>query len=400
MNPINQQRWKRFSKNKMAMISLKVFTLLTLISLCSELFFNDKALVVYYKGEFHFPFIQNAIPAKTFGLETQSEANYLDLQKQFRQTPEEGNWLMMPFIPYHYRSVSKVDSTPIDLELKNKEDFYNTQIEQLQQNLEANKHQIYELKLTRNHALGKIDSQKYHPLPPTLATKHFLGTDSTGRDILAQLSYGYRIAITFALILLLINYFIGIAIGCAMGYLGSWYDLLMQRIIEVLSNIPFLYIIIIIASILRSNGFTMGFWALVGIYVSLGWMGMTWYMRTATLKEKAREYVLAARAAGASNTRIVFTHILPNVVSLLVTFAPFSISGAIVGLTSLDFLGYGLPKDYPSWGSLIKLGTDNIQSPWIITSIVFAMVLILFLINAVGEGIRQAFDPKKISHFE
>ena len=178
----------------MAMISLKVFSLLTLMSLCSELFFNDKALVVYYQGEFHFPFIQNSIPAKTFGLDTQSEANYLDLQKQFRQKPEDGNWLMMPFIPYHYRSVSQVDSTPIDLELKNKEEFYNKQIEQLQQNLEANKHQIYELKLTRNHALGKIDSKKYHPLPPTLSKKHFFGTDSTGRDILAQLSYGYRIA--------------------------------------------------------------------------------------------------------------------------------------------------------------------------------------------------------------
>ncbi|MDD7985426.1 ABC transporter permease subunit [Lentisphaera marina] len=400
MNPINQQRWQRFSKNKMAMLSLKIFLALTIISLLSEVFFNDKALVVYYKGEMHFPFIQNAIPAKTFGLENESEANYLELQKTFRKKPEDGNWLMMPFIPYHYRSITKIDTEPIDLQLKKTEDFYSKQIKELQIDPNANKEKIYQLKLTRNQALGKLDSQKYHPLPPSLARKHFLGTDSTGRDILAQLSYGYRIAIAFAIILLIINYIIGIAIGCAMGYLGSWYDLLMQRVIEVLSNIPFLYIIIIIAAILRSHGFTMGFWALVGIYVSLGWMGMTWYMRTATLKEKSREYVLAARAAGASDTRIVFKHILPNVVSLLVTFAPFSISGSIIGLTSLDFLGYGLPKDYPSWGSLIKLGTDNIQAPWIITSIVCAMVLVLFLINAVGEGIRQAFDPKKISHFE
>lgn len=400
MNPINQQRWQRFSKNKMAMLSLKIFLALTMISLLSEVFFNDKALVVYYKGEMHFPFIQNAIPAKTFGLENESEANYLELQKAFRKKPEDGNWLMMPFIPYHYRSITKIDTEPIDLQLKKTEDFYSKQIKELQIDPVTNKEKIYQFKLTRNQALGKLDSQKYHPLPPSLTTKHFLGTDSTGRDILAQLSYGYRIAIAFAIILLIINYIIGIAIGCAMGYLGSWYDLLMQRVIEVLSNIPFLYIIIIIAAILRSHGFTMGFWALVGIYVSLGWMGMTWYMRTATLKEKSREYVLAARAAGASDTRIVFKHILPNVVSLLVTFAPFSISGSIIGLTSLDFLGYGLPKDYPSWGSLIKLGTDNIQAPWIITSIVCAMVLVLFLINAVGEGIRQAFDPKKISHFE
>jgi microcin C transport system permease protein len=400
MNPINQQRWQRFTKNKMAILSLKIFLALSIISLLSEVFFNDKALIVYYKGEFHFPFIQNAIPAKTFGLEKESEANYRDLQKQFRSTPEEGNWLMMPFIPYHYRTITKIDTSSIDTELQATEVFYQDQIEKLQLAPSINKEKIYQLKLTRNKALGEIDSKKYHPLPPNFSSKHFLGTDNTGRDILAQLSYGYRIAIAFAIILLIINYIIGIAVGCAMGYLGSWYDLLMQRLIEVLSNIPFLYIIIIIAAILRSHNFTMGFWALVGIYASLGWMGMTWYMRTATMKEKSREYVLAARAAGASDTRIVFKHILPNVVSLLVTFAPFSISGSIIGLTSLDFLGYGLPKDYPSWGSLIKLGTDNIQSPWIITSIVCALVIVLFLINAVGEGIRQAFDPKKISHFE
>ena len=400
MDSINQQRWQRFRNNRMALISLQFFIGLTLISLCSELFFNDKALAVKYNGVLHFPFLQSAIPAKNFGLENQSEANYLELQKSFRAKPEEGNWVIMPFVPYHYRSIDKIDREPIDKKLKETELEYNNKIAELAKNLAAQKEEIYALKLERNKALGEIDKNKYHPLPPNLPSRHFLGTDDTGRDILAQLSYGYRIAIFFALMLLIVNYIIGIAVGCAMGYLGSWYDLIIQRIIEVLSNIPTLYVIIIIAAVLRSHGFTMGFWALVGIYASLGWMGLTWYMRTATLKEKAREYVLAARACGASKTRIIFKHILPNIVSLLVTFAPFSISGSIVGLTSLDFLGYGLPKDYPSWGGLIKVGTDNIQSPWIVTSIVVAMVLVLFLINAIGEGIRQAYDPKKISHYE
>jgi microcin C transport system permease protein len=241
---------------------------------------------------------------------------------------------------------------------------------------------------------------KYHPLPPDIESEHYFGTDPSGRDIFARLLYGYRIAICFALVLLVVTYIIGVAVGCMMGYFGGLFDLIVQRKIEILSNVPFLYVIIILAAVLREHRMEMGFWTLVGIYAFFGWMGMTWYMRTITYKEKAREYIWAAKSIGASNTHIIFKHILPNVVSLLVTFIPFSVSGSIVGLTSLDYLGYGLPKGTPSWGELIRLGTEDMDSYWIVLSVVSAMIIVLFLINSVGEAVREAFDPKKISRYE
>ena len=400
LSPVNQKRWQRFHQNKRAFICLIIFFVLTMISMSAELFFNDQALIVKYKGDYYFPFIQDQIPAETFGLEGTSEADYLKLRSQFK---DSDNFVIMTLVPFSADTIDNIDTQVLDKKIIAVDQLYDKKISSLSQktsNSDKNKNLLFDLNIERNLKKGRLEELKYHPLPPNANQGHYLGTDSNGRDIFSRLTYGYRIAIGFALILLLINYSIGVSVGCLMGYVGGWFDLIVQRIIEVLSNVPFLYVIIIIAAIIREKGGTMGFWSLVGIYAFFGWMGMTWYMRTTTFKEKSREYILAARANGASNSRIIFSHILPNVMSLLVTFIPFSISGAIVGLTSLDYLGYGLPKGTPSWGELIKLGIELIHAPWIITSVVFTMSLVLFLINSVGEGVRDAFDPKQISTYE
>ena len=199
----------------------------------------------------------------------------------------------------------------------------------------------------------------------------------------------------FALFLLISQYVIGVAVGCAMGYWGGVFDLFFQRIIEIWNNVPFLYVIMIVASIV-----VPGFWTLMLVMVIFGWTGMTWYMRTSTYKEKAREYVSAARALGASAPRVVFSHILPNTISIIVTFVPFSIAGGITSLTALDYLGFGLPPPTPSWGELLAQGTSNLETPWIVSSVVIAMVSVLLMVTYVGEAIREAFDPKQFTYYE
>jgi microcin C transport system permease protein len=213
--------------------------------------------------------------------------------------------------------------------------------------------------------------------------------------VLARLVYGFRIAILFALALLVTTYVVGISIGCAMGYFGGWFDILLQRIIEIWSTVPFLYVVIIISSIVVPN-----FWWLIGIMVIFGWMGMTWTIRTVTYKEKARDYVLAAKALGASDLRIIFSHILPNTVSLIVTYIPFSISGGIVALTSLDYLGFGLPPPTPSWGELLQQAWANFSAWWLGFSVITAMVVTLVAVTFVGEAVREAFDPKMHTVYE
>ncbi|MFV1996033.1 MAG: ABC transporter permease subunit, partial [Verrucomicrobiales bacterium] len=233
---------------------------------------------------------------------------------------------------------------------------------------------------------------EFGPQAPSFGRRHLLGTDNTGRDIFARLFYGFRYAVGFALLFMLIVYVVGISVGCAMGYFGGTIDLLGQRLIEVWQNIPFLYIVIIVASIVRPN-----IWILLGIFVVFGWTAMTYYMRTETYREKARDYVSAARVLGAGNLRVIFRHILPNTISILVTFMPFTVASAIASLTALDFLGFGLPAPTPSWGELLARGVQNLNAPWIVSSAFGGLVTVLLLVTFIGEAIREAFDPKKFT---
>jgi len=345
VSPLTLKTLLRFRSIKRGYWSAVIIAILILLSVFAELLVNNRALLVHYEGDWYFPTYGAVIPGNVFGLGYRYETNYRELRQKFR---DEGssNRVIMPLVPFN--------AFEIDL------------------------------------SMGR-----FPPTPPSFANQHYLGTDTVGRDVVARLVYGFRIAIFFSLFLLVCNYIIGVSIGCLMGYWGGIFDLLFQRLIEIWSNIPFLYVIMIIASIIVPS-----FWTLVLVMLMFSWMGITWYMRTATYKEKEREYVMAARALGAGTPRIMFRHILPNTVSIIITFVPFSIAGGITALTSLDFLGFGLPPPTPSWGELLRQGIENLQSPWIVASVVTAMVLVLTMVTFIGEAIREAFDPKRHTIYE
>ena len=345
LNPETVKQWQRFKSIKRGYYSAIVLGAALVASLGAELLVNSRALIVSYQGALFFPTYGDVVPGKMFGLDYDYETDYRRLKRLFAER-DEGDWILMPPVPY---GALENDLSP----------------------------------------------GRYPPYPPAIASSHYLGTDSTGRDVLARLVYGFRIAFGFAFILLACNYVIGIALGCAMGFWGGAFDLLFQRLIEIWNNVPILYVIMIVASIVVPT-----FWTLLAVMVILGWTQMTWYMRTSTYKEKSREYVLAARALGASSPRMIASHILPNTISVIVTFIPFSIASTIALLTALDYLGFGLPPPTPSWGELLAQGTNHLESPWIVTSVVVAMGLMLLMVTYVGEAIREAFDPKKFTYYE
>jgi microcin C transport system permease protein len=338
-----KQPWSRFKRIKRGYYSLLLLLFIIALSSGAELFFNSKALVVYYQGGLHFPVFTDTLEGKTFGLDYQYETNYRQLKKDWQQDPD--NWVILPLVPFN----------PTESDL----------------------------------------THSYPPSAPSFSQQHYLGTDTIGRDVLVRLVYGFRIAIFFALTLLIVEYIIGVFIGCFMGYLGGRFDMVFQRLIEIWSNIPFLYIVMIMSSLI-----TPGFWSLVFIMALFGWMNMTWYMRTASYREASRDYVQAARAMGASNFRIIYKHIIPNTVSTIVTFVPFTIAAGISALTALDFLSFGLPAPTPSWGELLKQGVDNLESPWIIISVVTSLSIVLMFVTFIGEAIREAFDPKNEIRYE
>lgn len=349
LNPQTVKRLKRFRDIKRGYYSfLFLVGLLVLVSV-GELLVNSRALVVSYEDTLYFPTYGDFHPGTDFGLDYAYEVNYRDLKVHFEQS-DTGNWLIMPPVPYN----------PLE-----------------------------------NHARSGV----FKPEPPSIADRHFLGTDSTSRDILARLFYGTRIALYFAIAFMMAVYAIGIAIGCAMGYFGGVFDLIFQRFIEIWSNIPFLYMIIIVFSVIpQTFSITARIIILLTVMVLFSWTSMTYYMRTETYKEKSRDYIAAARIIGASDTRIIFRHILPNVLSTLVTFMPFTVVSAITAITALDFLGFGLPPPTPSLGELLKQGTANLRTaPWIVTSAFGTLVIVLTVVTFIGEAVRESFDPKKFT---
>ncbi|MDE2491961.1 MAG: ABC transporter permease [Elusimicrobia bacterium] len=345
LDPLTLKKFQRFRSIRRGWWSAIGLAVLIGLSLFAEVFVNSRALVVRYRGHWYFPTYGAFIPGRTFGLGYDYETNYRKLQEKL-EAEHDGDFVILPLDPWN----------PYENDLRD---------------------------------------GVYPPTPPSWKDRHYLGTDTSGRDVLARVVYGFRIAILFSLILLLCNYVVGVSVGCAMGYWGGAFDLILQRLIEVWSNVPFLYVIIIVASVMVPN-----FMTLILIMVFFGWMSMTWYMRTVTYKQKTREYVLAARALGATDAAIIFRHILPNTISVIVTFIPFSISGGIVALTSLDYLGFGLPPPTPSWGELLAQGTSHLDSVWIASSVIVAMIVLLTMVTFVGEAIREAFDPRRHAVYE
>jgi len=349
LNPQTRKKLQRFRKIKRGYYSFLLLAGLGVLLALGELLINSRALIVSYQGQLYFPTYTDFRPGTDFGLDYAYETNYRELKAHFQQQGE-GNWVLLPLVPYN----------------------------------------AYE-----NHAPGGV----FRPLPPNAAEQHYLGTDTTSRDILARLFYGTRIALVFALIFTACVYVIGITIGCAMGYFGGIFDLVFQRIIEIWSNVPFLYMVIIIFSVIPGSvAVTTRIGILLLVMVLFSWTGMTYYMRTETYKEKSRDYIASARIIGASNARIIFRHIMPNVLSTLVTFMPFTIVAAISAITALDFLGFGLPAPTPSLGELLKQGTANLRTaPWIVISAFGTLVALLTLVTFIGEAIRESFDPKTFS---
>jgi len=354
---IFQKRMKKFKSIKRGYYSFILLTTLFILSFLNPILINNKAIIVKYDGNYFFPafkdLVDDIIPisyyeasdfgqSEVFGNPVQGEPNYRELKKQLKKE-NKGNWLIMPFYPYN----------PIENFLKE---------------------------------LGQQ--------PPTAPDhQHLLGTDGHGRDVFARLVYGFQISMSFALIVTVLSYCIGILIGATLGFFGGKIDIYGQRFIEIFMAIPFLFLMMILVSFTQPS-----FFLLASMLVILsGWIGITFYIRSEFYREKAKDYVAAAVSMGASNRRIMFKHILPNSLTPIITFAPFAIIGYISSLVSLDFLGFGLAPPTPSWGELIRQGSMDIRYWWLIVSPLTAMALTLFSITFIGEAIREAFDPKVYS---
>lgn len=341
MTPLFRKRWNRFKSLRRSFWSLIILCSAIFLSLFAEYIMNYRALFVDYKGQWYFPTLQ-FIEAQTFGEEGTQEVNYRKLKGRI-ETSGEGR-VIMPLIPFG----------------PNESDFIDT------------------------------------PPPHAPSERHLLGTDDQGRDILVRIFYGFRIAIFFSLILTLVGYFIGIWLGAISGYFGGWVDLNFQRIVEVWSTVPFLYLCIYVASIITPN-----FWILLLLLLLFSWINISYYIRTEVMREKEKDYCLAAQSCGASHTRIIFKHLLPNSMVPVVSSFPFAIIGGITSLTSLDFLGYGLPPPTPSWGALMQQGLQYMHNAWWITLFSFlAITITLILVTFIGEGVREALDPKQFSKYQ
>ncbi len=337
MNPMNRRRLAAFRSSKRGMISLVVFGLLFFVSLFAELLANNKPILIRYDGGFYSPLVKD-YPETTFGGDFPTNTVYSDPEVQ--KLIEEKGWILWPPIPYSYDTVLKGE--------------------------------------------GRTTLQ-----PPS--RQHWLGTDDSGRDVMARLIYGFRISVLFGLALTLASTVIGIAAGAVQGYFGGVVDLVMQRFLEIWSSMPTLYLLIILASFIQP-----GFWVLLGIMLLFSWMSLVGLVRAEFLRGRNFDYVRAARALGMMDIRIMFRHILPNAMTASLTFLPFILAGSVTTLTSLDFLGFGLPVGSPSLGELLLQGKNNLTAPWLAFTGFFVIALMLSLLVFIGEAVRDAFNPRKV----
>jgi microcin C transport system permease protein len=363
LSPLNQRRWRNFKNNRRALWSLIIFSVLFGLSLFAEFIANDKPIAVSYRGELSMP-VFKFYPETAFGGDFETEAVYRDIEVQcliksggleecwddpegavnaieagtFEDEGFSKGWMLWPVIPYAY------DTT--------------------------------------------VDRPGAAPLAPN--GENLLGTDDTKRDVLARVIYGFRLSILFTLIVTSLASVIGIAAGALQGYFGGWVDLIFQRVIEIWSAVPSLYIIIIMFAILGRS-----FWLLVFLMVLFGWMALVGVVRAEFLRARNLEYVRAAKALGVSNTVIMFRHMLPNAMVATVTMLPFIVTGTISALAGLDFLGFGLPSSSPSLGEMTLQAKQNLQAPWLAFTAFTVFAVMLSLLVFIFEGVRDAFDPRK-----
>lgn len=337
MKKLTRRQLANFRANKRGYRSFWIFLVLFLLSLFAELIANDKPLLVQYEGEYYTPFL-TSYAETTFGGDFETEADYRDsyLQKQI----ESKGWMIWAPIRFSYQTINYHLEVPV-------------------------------------------------PAPPS--GENWLGTDDQGRDVLARLIYGFRISVLFGLVLTLFSTVIGIAAGAVQGYFGGKVDLLFQRFIEIWSGLPVLYLLIILASMVEPN-----FWWLLGIMLLFSWMSLVDVVRAEFLRARNFDYVRAARALGVGEWTILYRHVLPNALVSAVTLLPFVLNSSITTLTSLDFLGFGLPPGSPSLGELLAQGKNNPQAPWLGITAFLTLATMLSLLVFVGEAVRDALNPRKI----
>ncbi|OQY28162.1 MAG: hypothetical protein B6244_08165 [Candidatus Cloacimonetes bacterium 4572_55] len=338
---ILKKRWLKFKTLKRGYYSFIILIVFYLVSFTFPfIFISSRALVVHYEGKNYFPTIAGFYPGEFFGEDVSGEANYRELKEKWKRAKSD-NWVLLA--PYEYGPLEDITT----------------------------------------------EGNKMFEKP---SSKHWLGSDNTGRDVFSRLMLGFTISISFGIFITTVSYVIGVSLGAAMGYFGGKFDLIFQRFIEVWSTLPLLFVVIIISSIVTPN-----FFLLVAILASVSWMGMTYFMRAEFYREKTKDYVAAALSMGQSNRKIIFKHILPNSLVPIITYFPFSVISGISSLVGLDFLGFGLPPPTPSWGQMVSVGLQNITKWWMVLSPLGALFITLMLIVFIGEAIREAFDPKVFS---
>ncbi|WP_409525958.1 ABC transporter permease [Nitrincola sp. MINF-07-Sa-05] len=336
LSPINQERWRRFRKNRRGYWSLWVFLVLFMLSLLADFIANESPIMVRYQNQNYFP-IFTTYSELEFGGEFDLAADYRD--PYLAEIIKEDGWMIWPLIRYNYRTIN------------------------------------YDLP---------------SPAPSAPTWDNWLGTDDRGRDVVARLLYGFRISVIFGFALTLLSSVVGITLGVIQGFYGGKVDLIGQRMIEVWSSMPSFFILIIVASLLQPT-----FFILLAILLLFSWMSLVGFVRAESLRARNFEYVQAARALGLNNTAIMFRHVLPNALVATVTFLPFILAGSVTTLTSLDFLGFGLPPGSPSLGEMVNQGKTNLRAPWIGISVFITLSLLLTLLVFIGEAVRDAFDPNR-----
>lgn len=362
LSPLNQRRWANFKANRRGYWSLWIFLILFVLSLFAEFIANDKPILISFKGELYTPIFVD-YQEETFLGDEGFLPNTDYRIPEIRDAIEANGWAIWPPIRYSYRTTN----TNIPEPAPTKPSW------------------LYErAELCAQYQLGSEDPDC------RLGNFNWLGTDDQARDVFARVIYGFRISVLFGLILTALSAVIGVTAGAVQGYFGGWIDLLFQRFIEIWSSMPVLYLLLIIAAILAP-----GFWILLGILLLFSWVGFVGVVRAEFLRARNFEYVNAARALGVNNATIMFRHLLPNAMVATLTFLPFTLNGSITTLTSLDFLGFGLPPGSASLGELLKQGQNNLQAPWLGMSGFFIISLMLSLLIFIGEAVRDAFDPRK-----
>lgn len=445
LSPEMKRRWERFRTIRRGYWSLLALGGILCIAGLDQCLVGKRALAVCYEGEWYFPaFCRHVMPGSVFGLtgnEAIAEPDYRKLKASVG-TPGAPTWVILPPIPYN----PTMDAAPFPTERlpiragkvwdADGELLYNGLACRLYPDGEIHLRLRYRRGVPDGHVQGwdkerrevysavyrkgKLKSERYigtgevkdflnqtdadrislvhyHPAPP-LSGGHLLGTNSQGADITAYLFGGLQVNIKAALFYLPAIYAIGLTLGMLMGYFGGKFDLFTQRIIEILSQLPFLFVVMILSDLVPLE--LRGMFLILSLLALFGWMHMTYIIRTATMKEKARDYVAAARVMGAGPIHILTVHILPNLTGIIVTLLPFSIAAVVLSLASLDYMGFGLPDTYASWGRLLNDGLSKLSSPWVVSAAFCSLVITLMLVTFIGEAVREAVDPRRHTYYK